>query len=212
MSSKEQPVRGVAEPTFRRVGVGVVALVLAVAGVLSTVAPASAHDFLRSSVPPAGGEVPVPPAEVALVLDQEPLALGTAVQVTGPDGSVVSEGAPVLDGSTVTQPLRRGLPGGAYAVAWRVTSQDGHPITGELGFTATTAATGAPSSPSVESPSVEPPVSSGQAPSPSDPQPTAAAEVGPSAPLLLGGGLLVLSALVGAAFLVLRRRNPDAPP
>ena len=40
-----------------------------------------------------------------------------------------------MRGTTVTQPLAGGLPAGAYTVEWRVTSADGHPLSGTFGFT-----------------------------------------------------------------------------
>src|SRR5690606_20404665 len=61
--------------------------------------------------------------------------LGTQVAVTGPDGESVVDGEPVVDGTEVEQALTDDLAAGSYDVVWRVTSQDGHPISGELGFT-----------------------------------------------------------------------------
>jgi hypothetical protein len=54
--------------------------------------------------------------------------------VTGPDGSRATSGKPRVDAATVRQPLATG-PAGDYTVAYRVVSEDGHPVTGELTFT-----------------------------------------------------------------------------
>ena len=42
----------------------------------------------------------------------------------------------------VTQAVQPGAPAGRYTVTWRVTSIDGHPVSGSFGFTATAAAPG----------------------------------------------------------------------
>ena len=52
--------------------------------------------------------------------------------------------------AVVTQPVAAGAPAGEYTVRWRVTSADGHPITGSFRFTATASGggTGPASAPS----------------------------------------------------------------
>jgi methionine-rich copper-binding protein CopC len=139
-------------------------LVVATAAlVLGGGSAALAHDEVSATAPAARASVPTPPAEVVLTMSSPPQGLGTEVQVTGPDGAVVSEGpAEVLD-DTVTQPLADGLPAGAYTVDYRVTSGDGHPISGSFGFTV---AQGAPSSSAA--PSSAAPSSSAAAPAPEE--------------------------------------------
>jgi hypothetical protein len=44
--------------------------------------------------------------------------------------------------NTVTQSLEPGAPAGTYTVLWRVTSVDGHPVSGRFTFTAIAAAPG----------------------------------------------------------------------
>jgi copper resistance protein C len=123
-------------------------------------APASAHDALSGSSPADGTTVDVAPASVDLTFTRPPLAVGAEVRVTGPDGQVVNDGDPVLVDTTVSQPVAPDLPAGQYAVAWRVTSADGHPISGELTFTAAAA-------PEAEQPSPTPtPTSDDGAPTP----------------------------------------------
>jgi methionine-rich copper-binding protein CopC len=107
---------------------------------------ARAHDQLVSTTPADGGTVGSAPAQVDLVLSQPALALGTRMVVRGPDGAEVSRGAAELRNTTVTQPLRADLPAGAYTVLWRVTSADGHPISGQFTFTLTTGTRPAPAS------------------------------------------------------------------
>ena len=101
---------------------------------VSVAGPASAHDVLRSTSPRDGTHVERPPAEVVLTFDEPALAVGTEVLVTGPSGSVAT-GPPRLVDNEVRQSLAGG-PAGAYTVVWRVTSADGHPVSGTFGFTA----------------------------------------------------------------------------
>jgi len=61
--------------------------------------------------------------------------LGTQVAVTGPTGPVQT-GPPTLIDNSVRQTVAAGAPAGNYAVAWRVISADGHPITRTFHFTA----------------------------------------------------------------------------
>lgn len=97
---------------------------------------ASAHNSLRSTDPADGSTVTVVPSQLTLTFDQPALAIGTEIAVLAPDGSLVSAGEPVLVDSSVSQPIEGELPAGTYTVQWRVTSADGHPLSGELSFTA----------------------------------------------------------------------------
>ena len=116
--------------------------------------PAVAHDELVASVPAPDATVPAPD-RVELQLSAPPQPLGTRVTVTAPDGTAVAAGEPVLQGSTVRQPVRADLPAGSYTVSWQVTSSDGHPLTGGFTFTAaagatSTAGTGDAAAPAVD--------------------------------------------------------------
>ncbi|GGF57160.1 hypothetical protein GCM10011366_26270 [Ornithinimicrobium tianjinense] len=103
------------------------------------VGPAAAHDDLVGSEPTDGATVEQAPESLVLTFSGAVSELGTQVVVTGPDGSPVSEGEPAVDGDRVEQELADDLAAGGYTVLWRVTSEDGHPISGELGFTVTEA-------------------------------------------------------------------------
>ena len=102
---------------------------------LVTAAPASAHNRLVGTDPADGGTLARTPSAVVLTFDEPAVGLGTQVAVTGPDGAASTGPAELVD-ATVRQPLVPGAPAGAYTVAWRVTSADGHPITGRFTFTA----------------------------------------------------------------------------
>jgi copper resistance protein C len=180
------------------------ALVAAAALLVLGAGPALAHDGLVSSSPAAEASVPTPPPAVELEMGSPPQVLGTEVRVTGPDGAVVSEGEPEVLGSTVRQPLAAALPAGAYAVDWRVTSGDGHPVTGSFGFTV---AEGAAPSTAPSSASTQAPAPASEVP-PADPssevdtdEASAARPAGSSSTgLLVAGGLVALAVVALVAW------------
>ena len=121
---------------------GRVAVVLAVAALfLAVPTAAEAHDELVGTSPTDRSTAAVVPAQVTLTFGQPALAVGTIVIVTGPAGQVQT-GAAVLVDNTVTEHLRPGSPAGRYTVAWRVTSADGHPVSGQFSFTASSPSPG----------------------------------------------------------------------
>jgi methionine-rich copper-binding protein CopC len=198
---------------------------LVAAGLLTLMTPAlpaGAHDELSGSTPADGASVEIPPAAVELTFTEPPLALGSQVQVTGPDGSVVNAGDLTITDTVVSQPLAADLPAGEYAVVWRVTSSDGHPISGELGFTAQGAAAQPEPAPTPEptSGAVEPtpgataePTTGSSAPA-TEPAPESgdAAPDAPSVDEPAGGatpwvvGIAVVVVVGGALWWVARRR------
>jgi methionine-rich copper-binding protein CopC len=121
--------------------VAAVAGLMVVAG-LGAATTASAHSQLERTDPADGSTLTALPAEITLTFNQNVLGLGTVLQITGPGGNAVG-GAPKVIDNQVHQPVRPGSPGGAYTVLWRVTSADGHPISGRFGFTATAGSAGA---------------------------------------------------------------------
>jgi copper resistance protein C len=121
------------------------AAVLAMAGLAISATPAWAHNVLKSSNPAEGKTVPRTPSSVVLTFDEPAIALGTKLVVTGPTGPV-QVGTPRLVDTTVTQDLQPGAPAGQYTVDWRVTSADGHPISGSFIFTTEAPGIGSPES------------------------------------------------------------------
>ena len=111
------------------------AAVLATVGLAIGASPASAHNVLKSTAPEDKATVAHTPSSVVLTFDEPAIAIGTKLVVTGPTGPV-QVGAPQLVDNTVTQNLQPGAPAGAYTVEWRITSVDGHPISGVFAFTA----------------------------------------------------------------------------
>ncbi|HKJ11142.1 MAG TPA: copper resistance CopC family protein [Ornithinimicrobium sp.] len=115
----------------RRGGGAVIGAVVLVA---ATALTASAHDELTGTTPADGASVDPDTAEVRLEFSGAVAEVGTVVEVTGPDGAA-TQGEPEIDGTAVVQPVEEDLPPGPYTVRWRVTSQDGHPISGDFSYT-----------------------------------------------------------------------------
>ncbi len=162
---------------------------------------ASAHDVLQATNPVDGATVETLPGSVSLTFSEPPLAMGTQVIVTGPTGPV-SEGAPTIEGGVVSQVLSASAPGGNYTVTYRVTADDGHPVTGRFGFYAATGLDGAPAASGRTVPVAAPVPAEEEAP---------AADTDSSAlfvPILLTiVGTTVLLAI--AAFIFLKTRSED---
>jgi methionine-rich copper-binding protein CopC len=113
-----------------------VSALLALGFVVAVPTVAQAHDVLERTTPADGTTVDRLPGAVVLTFSEKPLDIGTQVVVTGPSGNVAS-GSPTIDGRDVTQALAPTAPAGDYTVTYRVTSDDGHPVSGSFSFHAT---------------------------------------------------------------------------
>lgn len=140
-ASMQQALAPATPPTRHLIWRGLGALLLAVAALLGASTAASAHDTLTDSSPAEGDTLTEAPSEVRLTYSATILELGAAVEVTDADGDSWPTGELVVDGPHVTVPLPEELPNGAYEVTWRVTSSDGHPISGVIPFTVAASAT-----------------------------------------------------------------------
>lgn len=174
---------------------GLVTLVGAGTAVVLTAAPASAHDVLVSASPADGSTVAVLPDEVVLTFDQPALKVGSQLVVEGPAGPV-QVGEPSFVDTSVRQRLAPGSPPGAYRVLWRVTSVDGHPISGTFAFTATAGSAGSTGSGSAATGSASP-----------TPPASEAVDTQESGPAWVVPVLGVLVVVVAAAVVVVVRRR-----
>ena len=136
MTDRHQP----AAVRWRRRLLAVLAATLLAA---ASAGPAAAHNVLISSSPADGASVPQTPTAVVLTFNEPAISMGTQVLVSGPTGDV-QQGSPRLVDNTVTQDLAPGAAAGVYTVTWRVTSLDGHPVSGTLAFTAQGVGAGRP--------------------------------------------------------------------
>lgn len=141
------------------------AALLSAVAVFAAAAPAHAHDELLISVPAADATLDTLPGEISLTfsgtVSVEPGA--TEVEVTDADGTTVSAGDPLVDGTIVTQALD-GDASGVLTVLWKVVSSDGHPISGEYSFTVEPAPAPAPTPTTPTEPTDEPTAAPGDEP------------------------------------------------
>ena len=98
-------------------------------------APAGAHATLIGTNPAADGVVDAVPEAVELRFDEPVELVDDAVQVFGPDGERVDRGTVDTQdaGATLVAPIDGGSQG-TYTVAWRVTSEDSHTLSGSFVF------------------------------------------------------------------------------
>ena len=134
------------------------ALLLTLCFTLAVPAAAQAHDVLEKTTPADGTTVEHLPGDVSLVFSQQPLEIGLQVVITGPSGDA-AEGLATIQGREVRQAISSAAPAGEYTVAYRVTSDDGHPISGSFRFFAMTGLDGstATAGPSVPAPQADDP-------------------------------------------------------
>ncbi|WP_394940288.1 copper resistance protein CopC [Psychromicrobium sp. YIM B11713] len=111
------------------------AAITVLAAVMLAGAPnASAHDQLISTVPAHNAQLDTAPSKLTLTFSAKLLKLGNEVVLADAKGSNWSSGKSTLDGDTMSQQLKPGLPQGQYEARWRVISSDGHPISGSFRF------------------------------------------------------------------------------
>lgn len=175
-------------------------------------APASAHSALVSSDPAADSTVSVPLDRVTLTFSEAPLAgLDAGLRIEVRDGSDrdVSSGSVEVAGTAMSKAVT--LADGPYRVVWRYVSPDGHPITGEYGFTASGVAGTTPSAVPTGSPVPSTSATAG---------PIATATAGPASATTHAGhssvavwviGAVALLAAAAAVVAAVVRRRPARP-
>ena len=172
--------------------------------------PAAAHDALVESNPAADSTVDTLPSELTLTFSAALISGegSTEIVVTDATGRDVTDGEAELDGATVTQPLVTEADAGEYHVLWKVVSSDGHPTSGEFGFTVTTS-TAADDEPTPE-PTATETMEQHPLPTPSatmmadDSNADAGSSLSPV--WFIGGGIVVLI-IVALLILLLRTRK-----
>lgn len=101
-------------------------------------APAGAHATLIATTPGADALLEAAPDQVELRFDEPVEARDDAVRVFGPDGERVDRPqVEVADGGATLRAALEGGRGdaeGTYTVAWRVTSEDSHTLSGSFVF------------------------------------------------------------------------------
>jgi methionine-rich copper-binding protein CopC len=118
-------------------------------------APASAHAVLIKVTPGDGAQLTTAPTQVVVEFNEPLSATFVTVVVTNDAGRGVAKGKASVQGATVTQALSPNLGSGGYRIAFRVTSDDGHPVTGESKFTLKLASATSPTT-TARTPSLSP--------------------------------------------------------
>lgn len=119
--------------------------VLLLAGIAALGAPAAtAHTALTASDPPADATLSAGPNRVSATFNEDLQPTFAAMTVVGPDGALWSSGDPEVHGAVASVAVRPLGPSGKYTVNYRVTSADGHVVSGSWSFTVTVAGTGTP--------------------------------------------------------------------
>jgi copper transport protein len=111
------------------VAFGLLAVLLGPAG------PASAHATVVSTAPGQGTVLGASPAAATLTFSEPIRLVPDKIVVVAPDGKRINTGAPTVNGTTLTIPLRTAdRPLGSYLVSYRVISADNHPVAGTYVF------------------------------------------------------------------------------
>lgn len=122
------------------------ACALTAVALIGSATPALAHNVLVNSDPAEGAQLATGPKEVRLTFDQ-PVKEGeqyNTVTVIGPKGEQWAAGPAHVEGNAVTVPVRELGPAGGYSVGYRVLSNDGHSVSGKVGFQLTKPGNGTP--------------------------------------------------------------------
>lgn len=119
----------------RRIAYVLIVTTMLLGGLAISSSSASAHAVLESTSPTDQAVVPTAPKVVTLTFSESVTLVPGAVRVFNNSGQRVDEGVAQQDevGRRVTVQLKKNLAAGSYAVAWKVISEDSHPIHG--GFT-----------------------------------------------------------------------------
>jgi methionine-rich copper-binding protein CopC len=119
------------------------ALLIATMAIAGT-AVAWAHAVRVAADPTPDTAVATAPSRVSATFNEQLHSDFAAMTVVGPDGNLWSDGAPQVQGAVVNVAVRPLGPAGKYTVNYRVTSADGHVVSGSWSFTLTVAGTGTP--------------------------------------------------------------------
>ncbi|MEE6178156.1 copper resistance CopC family protein [Mycobacterium sp. 050134] len=105
---------------------------------------ASAHAARIAADPADNAALASGPPRASATFNERLQTAFAAMTVVGPDGNVWSTGEPSVQGAIVSVDLRPLGPAGTYTVNYRVTSADGHVVSGSWSFRLTVPGTGTP--------------------------------------------------------------------
>lgn len=187
-----------------------VALLVAALAVLAALVaaplPAFAHNSLVSSTPAEGETLTAPPEKFSITTSGELLDLGGegegfALQVRDAAGVYYGDGCVAVADSSVSTDAALGEPG-EYQLIWQALGEDGHSISGEIGFTwsptdAVAASEGSPT----------PPLCGEQVDGDAAGDPSGVSAVDAWPAVWIGGATLALVAVVAALLYAASRRR-----
>ncbi|MEO8813926.1 MAG: copper resistance CopC family protein [Mycobacterium sp.] len=108
---------------------------------------AAAHAVLVSTNPARDAELTSGPDRVSATFNEQLQTTFAAMTVVGPDRHLWSTGVPAVQGTVASIGVRPLGPVGIYTVYYRVTSADGHVVSGSWPFRLTVPGTGEPGPP-----------------------------------------------------------------
>lgn len=164
-----------------------IAIMLAVIAV-GAAPPASAHAVRLATDPAIDATLTTSPPKVSATFNERLQESFAAMTVVGPDGNLWSTDKPSVHGAVIDTAVLPLGPAGVYTVNYRVTSADGHVVSGSWPFHLTVAGTGNPHRLTSK--------------------PSAPAGTIPWLPFVIPATVLV----VGGMWWALRRRGTVAPP
>ena len=112
--------------SFRLAFIAVLMAAMALAGAPVT----SAHTVRIGTDPAENAAMTQGPARVSATFNEQLQPEFAAMTVVGPDGNLWSNGDPQVQGAVISVGVRPLGPSGTYTVNYRVTSADGHPVSG----------------------------------------------------------------------------------
>ncbi|MCG7611513.1 copper resistance protein CopC [Mycolicibacterium sp. (ex Dasyatis americana)] len=127
----------------RLLAVSLAGLVLA-ASALTGAPAASAHATRIASEPTEHAALSTSPPRVSATFNEALQPAFANMTVVGPDHNLWSQGDPTVAGAVISVGVRPLGPAGTYTVNYRVTSADGHVVSGSWSFDLTVAGTGTP--------------------------------------------------------------------
>jgi copper resistance protein C len=134
----------------RVIAVGLLLAAVTCAATL-TAGAAGAHATRVSADPAENATLNMGPTRVSATFNEQLQTRFAAMTVVGPDGNLWSAGQPQVQGAVVSVGVRPLGPAGTYTVNYRVTSADGHVVSGSWSFRLTAPGTGTPGPPAVSS-------------------------------------------------------------
>ncbi|OYN74295.1 copper resistance CopC family protein [Mycolicibacterium sphagni] len=121
----------------------VLAVALLIAGMaMAGTSTAWAHAVRVAADPAPGTSAATSPSRVSATFNEQLHPDFAAMTVVGPDGNLWSDGTPQVQGAVVSVGVHPLGPAGTYTVNYRVTSADGHVVSGSWSFTLTVAGNG----------------------------------------------------------------------